>query len=184
VHAPPELSRHTRLAKRDTHVWSLLTKELAPDEPVEAWCYAQAYTGPRSWRDVLPYLLAGLWLEWLGLLLNLYWRRIRALVGLDPMLYRPQPYVLIALMEARVVVTRIELGGLDGQSGVRAVGALRAASGPGHLRLSRLLRATLLELEEAPDCAVLLTPETGPDADARARRGAHLCSALKQRGWL
>ena len=180
----PEHSGADVLARRDTLVRALLADELVADEQVEAWCYERAFSGPRTWSAVLPYLLAGLWLEMLGLLLALNCRRLRALVGIDRMLYLPQPYVLVALTDQRLLMTRFEVGGLPGEAGVRAVGPSASASAASELRLSRVLRGWLLELKGAPDSAVMVRRGLGSGADPHSRRGSELCAALEQRGWV
>jgi hypothetical protein len=157
-----------------------------PDERVEGWFWGSAVRGPRSWSDLLPYLVAGFWLQLLGLIVALQWRQLRAVLGLDPLVYRPHPYVLMVLTDRRLLVTRFEIGRtlLGRGGGVRAIGPTWTASGSDELCCSRSFGQWILEIDGAPDSAAMVPRSSEASADATQRRGADLFTALEQRGWV
>jgi len=183
---PPESAPLARLVEQDALVGALFADQLAPDERVEAWYGAPAYGGPRSWSDLLPYILGGFWLQFLGRVIATPWRRFRAVVGLDALVYHPVPYVLMVLTDRRLLSTRFEAGRtlLDQPGGVRAIGETRSATSAEGVDCSSSFGQRILALDGAPDTAVAIPKGVGPMADATQQRGSALLEALEQRGWL
>lgn len=199
----PELSRHPRLAERDRLVWGLLTDELAPEEHIEAWVWAHPAVGPRSWGGVVRYMLWGLWWRLLRRLWAGEVRRLRSRLRTDGCVFLPDPYVALAWTGRRIVALRFELGHQSPPTGLlmrvflwavsrrkpgwrvaRRVGRVWTASDPARLRGTRLRRAWVLEVEDAPESAIAVQPEVVPTHDAYVRRGAELVAALEAAGWV
>ena len=182
----PELSRYRTLADRDRVVWRLLTEELAPTERIEGWYWQRAALGPRSWTGLLVFMVCGLWWHLLRLVAANEWRRMSAFFRRDSLVFRADPYVLMARTDRRFLATRIEFGRRlwRRETAVRRMGELTSLTEASRIRLTPVLRSWVLEIEGAPQCPASVERGADPKQDAYVRRGAELCAALEAAGWV